>query len=385
MMAHRWIAAIVCGLAVCLAVGHASARSAPASPQKSATLDELLKGYLGGDAGIVGRTFQQPGDFQARLKLSEPRVLERWLGSFDPGKAVFLLALARQGVDVAPHYAGLLLTAGRRYVGPAGAGDAALSEADFALVWHRAAAGLLEAIGNPTVIEEYVEHVGAGSRGASTPTRAVDARLVLARAVAQEWRCWAIRPSLDQAGVPTSSLTKAAGVTVRADLDGARKATRAKDVSVHTACLQDLVPRLEAARALADTRAEAGVRGGWTLFQLGQPQDALAWLDGSATGRDAELSYWRDLFRGRVLDGLDRHVDAAAAYRAAFDRYPAAQAAGIGLALELVRLTRPGEADEVVRAVRAAGAAAPDPWTRYFEADRRFVDGWIDLLRAVAR
>jgi hypothetical protein len=32
--------------------------------------------------------------------------------------------------------------------------------------------------------------------------------------------------------------------------------------------------------------------------------------------------------------------------------------------------------------VRAAGAAAPDPWTFYLEADRRFVDGWIEQLRS---
>jgi len=378
-------AALVSCLAVCLAMGQASARSGGVFPQKPATLDEVLRGYLDGDPGVVGRTFQRPGDFQARLKLPEPRTLERWLGSFDPGKAVLLLVVARQAVDVAPHYLGPLLAVGRRYVGSAGAADSTASDVDFGLVWHRAAAGLLEANGNPVVIEEYVETLGAGPRGASGPGRGVDARLVLARAVAQERRCWAIRPSLDQAGAPMSSLTKAAGVTVHKDLDGARKASRAKDIEDHTACLTELVPRFEAARALADTRAEAAVRGGWTLFQLGRYQEALAWLDGASPGGDAELSYWRELFRGRALDLLNRHEDAAAAYRAAFARYPAAQAAGVGLGLELIRLNRPDEADQAVRAVRAAGADATDPWTCYFEADRRFVDRWINQLRAVTR
>jgi len=57
----------------------------------------------------------------------------------------------------------------------------------------------------------------------------------------------------------------------------------------------------------------------------------------------------------------------------------------VGLALELVRLDRDVEADEVARSLRTAGATAPDPWSTYLDGDHRFVDRWIAQLRAGMR
>jgi hypothetical protein len=144
------------------------------------------------------------------------------------------------------------------------------------------------------------------------------------------------------------------------------------------------VTRFEAAAGHDETRAEARVRHGWIHFQVGRFPDALNRLDVVESSDDRDLAYWLALFRGRVLSALGRNQDAATAYRAALALYPGAQSAGTGLAVELMRLNRVTEADEIARAVRTAQAsAAPDPWSSYLDGDRRFVDRWIAQLRAV--
>ena len=121
------------------------------------------------------------------------------------------------------------------------------------------------------------------------------------------------------------------------------------------------------------------------LYQAGRHADALKWLDGVVAGDDRDLAYWLALFRGRVLTALNRPQDASAAYKAAVALYPTAQSAGIGLALELMRLDRMQEADAAARVVRTAGSSATDPWSSYGAGDRRFLDPWIDQLRAAIR
>jgi tetratricopeptide (TPR) repeat protein len=149
--------------------------------------------------------------------------------------------------------------------------------------------------------------------------------------------------------------------------------------------VRDALTQFEAAAGVDETRAEARTRGGWTLFQIGRLPEALEWLDAAEPGDDRDLAYWLGLFKGRVLDGLGRFQRAATAYQGALALYPGAQSAGIGLALELVRLDRDAEADEVARALRAAGAMAPDPWSTYLDGDQRFVDRWVTQLRAGMR
>jgi tetratricopeptide (TPR) repeat protein len=151
------------------------------------------------------------------------------------------------------------------------------------------------------------------------------------------------------------------------------------------ACLGEAIARFEAAAAIAETRAEARVRGGWLLFQQGHPQAALEWLDEAQPGDDRDAVYWASLIRGRVLDELGRHEAAAEAYAAALAVCPDAQSAGVGLALALFRIDRVIEADEVARSLRTRTAAVADPWWHYPGADQRFVDGWIAELRAAIR
>lgn len=374
--------ALACGLVV--AVDEHMSALAPAEPPQRVTLDGVLPAYLDGDIGIVARTFTRSLDFEARLRISEPRELQRWLGSWDRGKAVLLLEMANiAGRGVAPQYTVVIVRIGREYLSTAGGSEPAPGAPPaFARLWHRAAVGLLQGFSTPSNTEE---HVDALERLRGRPSVTLDARLVLAHAVAQERRCWDSRPELHQAGTRVTELARAAGLMVDDDLDGPTRAQRDAKVVAHRTCLRETLARFEAAAAMDETRAEARVRGGWTLYQEGRYTEALKWLDGVVADGDRDLAYWLALFRGRVLSALDRPQDAAAAYQAAVALYPTAQSAGIGLALELMRLDRMQEADEAARVVRTAGSSATDPWSNYGEGDRRFFDLWIDQLRTAIR
>src|SRR5204863_2945343 len=137
--------------------------------------------------------------------------------------------------------------------------------------------------------------------------------------------------------------------------------------------------RFEAAAAFSGVHAEAHVRGGWILFQQGRSKEALEWLDAAKPGEDRELTYWLNLFRGRVLAGLARGQESADAYRAAIGLYPGAQSAGVGLALQLFAIDQASQADDVARTLRRG--TGRDPWTTYAAADSRFIGEFVTRLR----
>jgi tetratricopeptide (TPR) repeat protein len=374
---------IVSAIACCLLAGAAHDRSTPSSsdqrePPQRLTLDAVFAAYLGGDLDVVPRSFGRSRDFPDRLRLYDSREFEHWLGPWDRRKALLLIEIARATAEVSPRFPRVVVDAGRRYVLTAGRGELDTPEA-AALVhlWHRAAAALLQRFGTSFHVDEYVRDV-AGRTGAP-----LDARLVLARGVAQERTCWDNRPSLDQPDFQTGVLTRAAGVRIRAELSGPPPALRAANVMAHKACLGAALARFEAAAAIDDVRDEARVRGGWILFQLERFQEAIEWLDAAAPRDDRDLEYWRLLFRGRVFESLDRPQDALSAYQAAQVLCPGAQSAGIGHALVLLHLDRAAEADASARALRASTTA--DPWLIYPTGDYRFVDRWIDQLRTAWR
>ncbi len=384
----RGVSSIVLGLlslTLVVSAGHASPPARVDAAQQQATIDAVLAAYQGGDTGVIARSFARPRDFQDRFRFDDKRELERWLGSWDRGKAVLLLEIARSASGIAPRYTPILVSAGRGYLGRASAGDLASTDAAaFVQLWHRTAVGLLQGFGDPGRVEEHVGDADRRADGHSSTAR-LDARLVLARATAQERRCWDARPALDQPGTSIDAVIKAAGVTIADDPNGPTKAAREAGVRTQGTCLHEALARFETAAGTDETHAEARVRGGWILFQQGRLPEALVSLDAAEPRDDRDLAYWLALFRGRVFDALGRSDDAAAAYQSAMALYPAAQSAGTGLALELVRLDRAPEADQVARGLRAAGASAPDPWSIYIDADRRFVDRWIEQLRKAIR
>ena len=376
--------AIVCCLsaATALAAGPASREPFPA---QRLNLDALLAAYRGGDTRIVDLTFAESGDFQRKLGGNDPRELERWLGPWDAAKALLLLEIAKTATRVGTRYTAPVIVAGRRYLRNAQHdGPTTTDAAAFARLWHRTALGLLQGGSDPWRIDEHLADIekSAGGRSATGPR---DPRLALAGAIARERTCWADRPTLDHPAAEIDELSRAAGVKIDADLDGPRKGQIEARAARYKTCLGEALGLFDGTKANDETRAEASVRGGWVLFQLGRFQDAFDWLAGATPGDDRELAYWLGLIRGRVLTSLGRHQDALAAYQAAHTLFPQAQTGGIGFALALMRLGRDGEADEAARALRTKPTAARDPWSGYLEGDRRFVDVWLDQLRSAVR
>ena len=370
----RLVAAASVAASIVAVVWGVSAQARGRTPDRDGpTLDQLLGAYLAGETDVVAKEFTTSLQLQTRLKLTQPKDFEKWLGAYEPGKAVFVLALARIAANIGPQYTPVLLRGGERYVNGRGTGDRAGSATPaFARDWHRIAVGLLQGQHHGAAIEQHLAGID--------PKASADPRLVLARAIAQEINCWEMRP-VDQPSVRVTVLAKEAGTAVKKDLDGLTTARRAALVTEHYKCLTEGISRFDDARGAAETRAEAAVRGGWLLVQQTQFQDAIAWLDAANPETDTTLAYWRDVLRGRALSGLSRHHEAAEAYRDAFKRFPGAQTAGLGLALELFLSDEAEEADRVARALRLTAASAVDPWTTYREADWRFVDAALEALR----
>ena len=345
-------------------------------PAHRLTLDDMLIAYRAGDFDIIKRSFARSPDFQ-RLRFDRPRDLERWLGSWDRGKALILLELARASGGIAPQFLGPITRAGRLYLGTAN-GDGAR---EFVRLWNRAATGLLLGASDPAYVEQHV--------AASSPaTGELDARLRLARGVAQERRCWALRPSLEQAADPIDALLSRAGMRVPDDTGGPFRSDFAANMAKHSECLKEALARFDAAASgdsVAEAADEARVRAGWVLIQDGRPEEAIARLEAAKPHDDRDLQYWHALFLGRALSAADKTEASVTAYKAALELYPNAQSAGLGLAIALVRLYRFDEADEVARAVRSASVLTPDPWLYYPLGDERFTRTWIESLRAVVR
>jgi hypothetical protein len=376
----RTLCALACSLTV---VAAAPVRDAASQRQ---ALDQLLAAYASGDRAHIRRVFTTSREFQDRLRLREPRELERWLGPWDRTKALLLVELSRVAADVAPQFLATFSRVGREYTATAATQDAGDETAAFLRTWHRASVGMLQGARLATSVIDYLTHFAPALRDGQPPPEAVDARLVLARAIAHERLCWNDRPALDQPSRRIDELTKAAGVKIDADLDGPRRGLREARVKRHAECIRVAAERYDTAAAVADIRAEALIRAGWLLLQAGRTPEALQRLDAAAAGDDPELIYWRGLFRGRALGTMNRHEDAAASYASAVDRFPGAQSAGIGLAFELLRSNRTTEAEERGRTLRAAQAGNPiDPWTSYLDGDRRFVDRWLEELRQAPR
>ena len=337
------------------------------------SLDRLFTEYAAGDYGVIARTLHGPEDFRS-LRLEKPQVLDDWLGTWDQRKAVFLIDLARTATVASPPRIWPILSSGRRYVTEHARSSGVVNE--FERLWHYTALGLLQHHAFADYEDRYLDALK------TRPLSATPDRITLARGIAQEQRCWNDRPELDRAGADADAVARAAGQDVashwgisRSVLNEARKQQEA--------CWSEALTRFRAAFSSDDAGDEARVRGGWILFQLGQPRDAFEMIDGASPEDDPELTYWAGLFRGRIADSLGRHPEAEHAYRAALQASPDAQSAGVGLALTLFKMNRDADADAVAFKVRSRPTSAADPWWTYINADFRFVERWTIRLRGM--
>jgi hypothetical protein len=222
------------------------------------------------------------------------------------------------------------------------------------------------------------------------PAVTLDPRFALHRAVAQEQKCWNDRSQMAftsaSSGLFVVSPSGAGNVTVQGnpqplDTGVLRPSGDVPNIVSRKACLSEGVRRYGIATAAPATAIEAYTRGAWMQYQLGAYPDALRTIERAGTTEDAELTYWMQLFRARILDALERFTDAERAYRAALAVRPAAQSAGVGLALALFKLDRVADARAAAIAARQQPPDTVDPWWTYLGADARFIPRWRAELR----
>jgi tetratricopeptide (TPR) repeat protein len=362
------------GLAVVFALGAAATIGVRAQVVLPKTaFDGLYYHYADGDYGIVARIIRTGRDFRELQPPANDAQVKQWLGKWTRTKAAFILEVADAESTIAAGHFLTLISAGRLYVinRPTPLGQDPAEDA-FELAWHQAAMALLEERLFSSAEDVYLDTLQRryASSGPS-PRPQLDPRFVLERGVAQEQRCWNSRDDPDP---NPSEITN-------------RQLSRAE-------CLKEAIRRFAAAAAIPQTAVEANVRTAWMHFQLGGSTEALRVIEHAGAYAEAlrviehadqttdnDLTYWTQLFHGRILDALDRPADAERAFRSALETRPFAQSANVGLALMLYRLGRVTEARDVASLARQQPRDTADPWWTYLGADARFYPRWRAELR----
>ena len=334
--------------------GDVPAGAAPSPPRSSSiatpwTLDELTSAYGRGEHEQVAAALR---------RVSDPRTLMRdFRAAGNPWpeaprrEAAFVIELAEAGLfsttDGARDDAAALLSTYRALVRPP------LEPDGFERYWHWAVLAILQGAIRPTTAQSFVKV--ALARFPAEP------RFILAEAIVFDQQ-WPLSP---------------------AALATARTGFRVPS----TAHVNGVIARYEAAIAIDDTAAEARIRLGWFLYRLGRHADALARLDDLRSDRanDAQMRYLRQLFRGHVLNALDRSDAAVAAYRSALEIWPGAQSAQVALMTTLVQRGSMAEAQSLAERVQTASATQTDPWWMFWLGDQRFYPAVMARLREMAR
>jgi hypothetical protein len=96
---------------------------------------------------------------------------------------------------------------------------------------------------------------------------------------------------------------------------------------------------------------------------------------------DPEVRYLGDLVRGHLLRAVGRTTDAMAAYRAALDEWPGAQAARVGLMTLLLLEGDTEAAADLAERVMTEPDAMVDPWWWYHLGDYRLYPNLRQRLR----
>jgi tetratricopeptide (TPR) repeat protein len=262
-----------------------------------------------------------------------------------------------------------------------------LQDDEFELLWHKTAIAQLERSVLWTYENLYLDTLDRRYKARSGgPKLALDPRLVFQRAVATEQQCWHAPEGIQGALPPGASNVDLSGkaALVYTDPQAAFPSAAARPLT-RKECLADAAKRYTAGSAAPELAAEAFTRAAWLKAQLGSYKDALELIDRAGATDDEVVTYWRRLFRARILAGLNRDEDAEREYRAALDVRASAHAASVGLALTLFKERRLDEARALATSIRQAPPDVVDPWWTYLAADARFVTKWIEEVREKIR
>jgi tetratricopeptide (TPR) repeat protein len=353
----------LCALLTGSAATRATAQPAPASTALVATYEA----WLAGNHQVIAQRFPNAQAFRAAREDIQ-RTLRLWVRAWKPSQAAFLLEFALVGFDRQWNEAPEMLGGTRDLVvnRPAAPGVNP-AEDEFELNFHRAAVTFF--IGRQALREASAYLSGLAGRVDLVPATTGKPRLV------DPWMTFArgmIAEIATAPGLRRNSDADADGSLVIPAGDGAGR--RQAELAIGE------FSRVKAIPAVA---AEAAARRGLLLFRLDRPDDALKALDeAEAAGGDEAVRYWTWLFRGRVLERLDRHIDAAVAYEQALAIVPNAQSPAVALASLWQRHDRPADALAWARRAMTTAAGAADPWWLYWRGDLRHA---TDRLTAVRR
>ena len=158
--------------------------------------------------------------------------------------------------------------------------------------------------------------------------------------------------------------------------------------AAHGAHVRELVAAYDAAIQFPETAAEARVRKAFFLHRIGRQADALKELDaatGDGTQGDVAIRYLRHLFRGRVLEALERYDEAIAAYESARGLDPRAQSPHVALMRLAVRTGNRDTAARLAEAIQTDVPPTVDPWWTYWLGDYRQYEVIVGRLRELSR
>jgi tetratricopeptide (TPR) repeat protein len=355
--------------------------------QATTRFDTLYRSYATGNYDAIDHEIKTVADLNA-LNPPKPEELRKWLGAWDRAKAAFLLELAVAAGPISRSAQTALLSEGRLYVitraTPLGTSP---SDDEFEVLWHKTAIAQLEGVPYLQAENLYLDTLDlrySARRG--RPKVTLDSRLAFQRAVAVEQYCWRAPEGIGGSLPPppttnTDNSVRVVGGQPLEIVPGIENKNLARFLT-RKECLNDGAKRFAAVGASSpELAAEAFTRAAWLKAQLGSHKDALEIIDRAPETDDDVVTYWRHLFRARILNGLNRDDDAAREYRAALDAHASAHSANVGLALTLFKLGRVNEARDVAAAIRQTPADVVDPWWTYLAADARFVKKWVGELR----
>ncbi|HEX5071030.1 MAG TPA: hypothetical protein VFV78_12515 [Vicinamibacterales bacterium] len=314
------------------------------------TLSALMTAYDEGRHDVVDMSLSQIANPASLIKEFDfTEGMNPWPGTYR-SEAAFALDLAATAIfsrPTATQEAGRsLLQRYSRLIRPPFEPD------EYEHVWLTATLALLQGRISPTLAEPFVER--ALLRFPNEP------RFLLARAIVtdQRWRGFGAMTFTD------------------------RMTATEMPIKQGTA----LIEAYEAvATASPELAAEARIRGGWFLYRVGRPEDALKAFDSaSPPPQDRAMEYLRHLFKSHVLTSQGKYDEAAAAARAAHVVVPEAQSARVALMNALTLKGDTGGAELVAENIETA-PRTDDPWWTYWLGDFRWYGAAREVLRGIAK
>jgi len=360
LTAPRWFGVTLLA-AICVATP-----SAGPDQQAPLKVDPLLASYEAGDYEVVARTLTTVERFESLRADLLMGAVNRWASAPRRIHYVFMLDVAKAGLDVQGKYWLDVVQEARKFIMrrpvPPGANP---SDDAFEIAWHKTAVAMLCSQRRP----DYVEAYGVAplrTRMAATPPEAggpvlSDPWIELARGFTEEGFSLLTPPALREIGPVGREALLARGPVA--------------------------LEHYTAAMAYPSTRPEAAARKAWLLVRLDRASEAIATLEtfDDRWTDDPVIRYWVRLFRGAALEKAGRHEDAIRAYQDALTIVPGAQSPRIAImGLELQREQRDA-AYALATAVRTSPEVYNDPWWLYVFGERRFLLERLAALRTEAR